>query len=208
MVSWIDPHDSKAEAWGGNRDVSMPEAIESTEERAHRVELPFQYREHRSYERTLDGVEIGGVTYPSGNFVVNGGIAADRTLKLHARGLLWQRDSGENARRFKMQLVRDPPVTDSVPFGDYRSWERFQLGEVNVDDVTGPSFDPDPSTNETRRDSTPFGDLLEPLKRRVAELELVRNPAFAKYRLEERDEWETYGAVFRWQANAFQQRVS
>jgi len=208
MASWIDPHDSKAEAWGGRRDVSVPETVEPTEERAHRVELPFQYREHRTYEGTLDGVVLGGVTYPSGNFVVNGGVSADRTLKLHVRGLLWQADSAEDARRFKRQLVRDPPVTDTVPFGEYESWERFQLGTVDVDEVSGPTFDADLDTSETRRGPVPFEELLEPLKRRVAALELVRNPAFARYRLEERDEWAAYGAVFRWKKNAFQERLS
>jgi hypothetical protein len=205
MGTWVDPSESREETWNAGRAPAIPDEVRPTVERAHEVTLPFQYRDPRSHQGTLDGVEVAGVEYTSGNYVVNAGVTADRELKLHLRGLLWRRGEYDEARRFKLQIRREPPVTDTVPFGEYAVWQRYQLGSVAVETVSGPSFTPgnDP---ETRRDTAAFDDLLEPVKRRIAELELVRNPAFAKYRLEERDDWPAYGSVFRWQAGAFGQR--
>lgn len=209
MCAWIDPKESRT-GWDERQEPEpMPAHVEPTRERAAAVDVPYQYKEHRGYQGTLWGVTVGGVTYTSGDLKVNAGVTSDRTLKLHARGVLWRDDveTDGRARRFKLQVVRGPPVTDTVPYGTYEVWERHQFGDVTVDEVTGPSFSPEPDTTGTSRERVAFEDLLEPTKLRVSELELVRNTPFAAYRLEERDCWEEYGAVFRWKGNAFQHRV-
>lgn len=206
MTAWIDPHESRS-GWGRDREDSVPERIRSTVERAHEASVPFQYREHRSFDGTLADVVIDGVEYTSAEYVVNGGVADDRTLKLHVRGLLWRAAGSEPGRRFKLQLVREAPPTETVPYEEYDVWQRFQFGRVTVDDVEGPSFDPEADSSRTERSVVAFDDLLEPVKLHVSELELVRSPSFARYRLREREEWEAYGAVFRWKADAFEPRV-
>jgi len=206
VTAWIDPHESRS-GWGRDPEEPTPDRIRPTVERAHEVSVPFQYREHRSFDGTLADVVVDGVDYTSGEYVVNGGVTADRALKLHVRGLLWLADDPSQARRFKLQLVREAPPTETVPYGEYDVWQRFQFGRVAVDDIEGPSFDPNADSSRTERSVAAFDDLLEPMKLHVSELELVRNPSFARYRLLERDEWEPYGAVFRWQAEAFEQRV-
>ncbi|SEW30528.1 hypothetical protein [Halobacterium jilantaiense] len=207
MTAWIDPHDSRS-SWGRDPEESLPDRIQPTVERAHEVSLPFQYREQRSFDGTLSDVEVEGVEYTSGEYVVNAGVTGDRTLKLHVRGLLWRADDPGQARRFKLQLVRDGPPTETVPYGEYKIWQRYQFGHVTVDPIDGPSFEPNDDSKRTDRTVSPFGGLQKPLRLHISELELVRNPAFAKYRLTERDEWEEYGAVFRWRADAFESRIT
>jgi len=206
VTAWIDPHDSRS-GWGRDREEPVPERIRPTVERAHEVSVPFQYREHRSFDGTLADVVVDDVDYTSGEYVVNGGVTGDRSLKLHVRGLLWRDDEPGKGRRFKLQVVREAPPTESVPYGEYDAWQRFQFGRVTVHDIDGPSFEPEADSSRTERSVAAFDDLLEPLKLHVSELELVRNPSFARYRLREREEWEPYGAVFRWKADAFQSRL-
>lgn len=206
MTAWIDPNDTRS-SWDRDREESLPDRIQPTVERAHEVSLPFQYREQRSFDGTLSDVEVEGVDYTSGEYIVNAGVTPQRLLKLHVRGLLWQDDGPEKGRRFKLQVVREEPPTDTVPYGEYDIWQRYQFGRVTVDPVEGPSFEPERESKQTDRTVSPFGVLQKPLRLHISELELVRNPEFAKYRLAERDEWEEYGAVFRWRADAFKHRI-
>lgn len=187
----------------------MPADVEPTRERAAAVDLPYQFKEHRGYQGTLWGVTVDGETYTSGDLKVNAGVTGDRKLKLHVRGVIWAADSDSSVRalRFKLQVVRAPPVTESVPYGTYEVWQRHQFGDVSVDEVSGPSFTAEADTTGTSREMVTFEDLMEPTKLLVSELELVRNTPFAAYRLEERGDWEEYGAVFRWKGNAFQHRL-
>ena len=209
MCAWIDPKES-GEGWG-KRDASdpIPAEVEPTRERAAAVDLPYQFKEHRGYQGTLSGITVEGETYTSGDLKVNAGVTGDRKLKLHVRGVIWNEDpdSTASALRFKVQVVRSPPVTDTVRYGTYEVWERHQFGDVSVDEVTGPSFTPEAGTSGTSREAKDFEDLMEPTKLLVSELELVRNTPFAAYRLEENGDWEEYGAVFRWKGNAFQHRL-
>lgn len=206
MTAWIDPHDSRS-GWGRDRGETLPERIRPTVERAHEAAVPYQYRERRAFDGTLADVTVDGVEYTSAEYVVNGGVTADREVKLHARGLLWRADAPDRARRFKLQVRRAAPPTDTLPYGEYEVWQRYQFGRVTVDEVEGPSFEPEDGSSRTSRSVAAFGDLLEPVRLHVSELELVRNPPFARYRLQERGRWEAYGAVFRWKADAFGQRV-
>jgi hypothetical protein len=207
VTAWIDPHDSRS-SWGRDPEEDLPDRIRPTIERAHEATVPYQYREHRTFDETLSEVVLDGVEYTSGEYVVDGGVTADRKLKLHARGLLWRADDPGTARRFKLQIVREGPPTETVPYGEYDVWQRYQFGHVTVDDIDGPAFEPQTDSSRTERSVASFDDLLEPVRLHVSELELVRNPSFARYRLDERDEWAAYGAVFRWKADAFEQRVA
>lgn len=206
VTAWIDPNETRSN-WGQDQDDTLPDRARPTIERAAETGLPFQYREQRHFDGTLSDVRLDGIEYTSGEYVVNGGVMGDHALKLHARGLIWVTEEPAQCRRFKLQVVRDSPPADTVPYGDYDVWQRYQFGSVTVDPIEGPTFEPDDNDIQTERTTAPFGALLKPVRLHVSELELIRNPSFAQYRLEEREEWEEYGAVFRWKGNAFQQRV-
>lgn len=207
MVTWLNPRDSGAAAWGAaEEDPVRPPRIAPTLERAHAASVPYRFSETRTYYGTLADLEIDGETYSSAEVTVVGGVTRTRALKLHVRGYLWRATGGaSNAYRFQSQVVRERPPTDSVPFGAYEMWHRNQRGTVDDDEVVV-EFDPDEGTESTERREQAFEDLFEPLRIHVAELELVRNPQFAAYVLERTDRWEEYGAVFRWHADAFRRR--
>ncbi|ELZ29882.1 hypothetical protein C474_12636 [Halogeometricum pallidum JCM 14848] len=205
MSTWLDPRDDAA--WGGVADEpARPDPVAPTLERAHAVTLPYRFSETRTYYETLADLEIDGRAYTSAEVTVVGGVTRDRTLKLHVRGYLWQEAGpAPNAYRFQSQVTREASPTETVPFDTYHTWHRSQRGTVTHDGVVA-DFVPDEGTEATERDHRAFGDLFEPLRMALAELELVRNPQFASYVLRETDRWEAYGAVFRWHANAFSRR--
>jgi hypothetical protein len=203
---WIGPNETRS-VWDKEPEQELPGRIRPTVERAHEVSVPFQYREQRSFDGTLADVEVDGVEYTSGEYVVDAGVTHERLLKLHVRGVLWKAGDSGSGRRFKLQIIREKPPTDTVPYDKYAVWQRYQFGDVTVDPVEGPQFDPDAEPTQTERTTTTFDALQKPVRLHISELELVRNPEFAEYRLAENDQWEEYGAVFRWRADAFQHRL-
>ncbi|ADQ68229.1 hypothetical protein C499_15055 [Halogeometricum borinquense DSM 11551] len=208
MATWLNPRDGDADAWAGQGDEpSRPPRIPPTLERAHEVSAPYQFSEARTYYGTLTGVEFDGDEYPSTEVKVVGGVTRGRTLKLHVRGFLWRPnyDDGPNAYRFKSQVVREQPPTETIPFDTYQFWQRTQRGTVTNDGVIV-EFEPEEGTEQTVRTDQGFDELFEPLRIHIAELELVRNPQLASYVLRETDRWDAYGDVFRWRPSAFNRR--
>lgn len=207
MAGWIDPKEQSPEAWGRTDDREerepdpTPGPMEGTLERALETTLPYRYSEVLRYDGVFPTLEVGP-SYTSGRVVVDGGVTGDRHLKLLARGYLWSDDSSvRNGQRFKLLFRRPGPPTETTPFGTYHVWYRHQVGTVH--DGSDLSFDP---TDEprTQRPDVAFEAVPLPLCHHIAKLELVRNPPFARYVLEERDEWVTYDHSFRWDPDAFE----
>ncbi|WP_135852215.1 hypothetical protein [Halorussus salinus] len=208
MSAWIDPKEGAATVWGGRKSSSeKPKPMAGTVARATATTLPFQYSETARYRGTLPDTELDGVRYTSAQVTINGVVQSDRRIKLLARGYLWAADDGaSDGRRFKFQLRRPGPPTETTPFGSYVAWHRYQLGTVEPTESDEVAFEPTPDTTRTGRGNASFEEVPRPLRQHVAELELVRNPPFAEYVLRERGLWDDYGAVFRWIPRAFDQR--
>ncbi|WP_128477346.1 hypothetical protein [Halorussus pelagicus] len=208
MGTWIDPKEDAASLWGGRKSSSEQlEPMAGTVARAIETTLPFQYSETAQYRGTLPDTELDGVQYTSAQVTINGIIQSDRHIKLLSRGYLWTADDGASyGRRFKFQLRRPGPPSETTPFGSYVAWNRYQTGTVETTESEDVAFEPTPDTTRTERGNASFEEVPRPLRQHVAELELVRNPAFAEYVLRERDQWDDYGGVFRWIPTAFDQR--
>ncbi|QIO22336.1 hypothetical protein [Haloarcula sp. JP-L23] len=202
MDRWVDPDETDPATWRGSGphdDLRRGEDVGSVLERAARTPLPYQYEEDRHYSEAV--AEIFRTSqFSNARVVYNCGIDAHRRIKVLTRGLLW--GGGEDHQRFKAQYRRPPSPTETVPFGEYTVWTRFQYGHiVRTDD--GVTFSPGDSAPEEKLETLAWADLYEPVRQRLVELELVRNPPFAKYRLQELDEWEEYRTQFRYDADAF-----
>ncbi|WP_276271213.1 hypothetical protein [Haloarcula litorea] len=198
MDRWVDPDETDPEAWGGSAAVEGG-GVRSVLERADATPLPYQYE--------VDLLHEGGVAetfrsreYERARVIYNCGVDAERRVKLLTRGVLWGGE--ERHQRFKAQYRREPPPTETVPFGEYTVWTRFQYGTIEPND-DGATFVPDESdAGETMQDLD-WADLYAPVQRRLAELELARNPAFARYRLEESGEWADVRAALAFDPTAF-----
>ena len=88
--------------------------------------------------------------------------------------------------------------TDSVP---YERWLRFQRGDVSGDEYI--HFEPTAGAVEEERTREEWDDLDWATRIRLAELELVRNEPFARYRLQEHGEWVAVSGTLRWKPTAF-----
>ncbi|WP_312617597.1 hypothetical protein [Haloarcula sp. 1CSR25-25] len=108
----------------------------------------------------------------------------------------------ETHQRFQAQYRRPPPHTETVPFGEYTVWTRYQYGTIERTDdgLTFAAGEDGPDESLRDRD---WASLFDPVRERLAELELVRNPSFSRYRLEELDEWAAYRTRFQYDPGAF-----
>lgn len=202
MGRWFDPDESDPTQWRGRGpydDLRRGEDMLSVLQRATKTSLPYQYEV--DVHHTNDVAEqFRTRAYSNARVVYNCGVDVKHRIKLLTRGLLW--GNAEPHQRFQAQYRRSAPPSDSVPLGTYTVWMRYQYGTIQrtEDGVTFVAADED--AEETLR-ALDWDDLYDPVKERLAELELVRNPPFARYRLEERDEWEAYRTRFRYDPDAF-----
>ena len=206
---WTDPKESDTERWTGVAEPTRRGAsTRSVPERAAGTAPPYR----RRGTATLAGDTLRDLfetrSYTRARLGYDATVLADGRLRLLVKGYLW--GPTERHQRYRVQHRREAPPTATVPFDEYETWARYQFGRVEErendgDDATRddePSFVPEtPTTDETR---TLEWDRLFPLHRRLlAELELVRNPAFAEYRLRERDEWADVRDDLKWDVDAF-----
>ena len=107
--------------------------------------------------------------------------------------------------RFKSPFSREAPPTETVPFETYERWLRFQHGEVTgvEDDDAYIQFEPTDGAIEDGRERREWTALRWAVRLRLAELELIRNAPFARYRLRERGEWDAVCGTLRWKPTAF-----
>lgn len=206
MGAWIDPKEGTAKGWAGETGESDDPSSRSVRERAHYTELPFQYDAVVHYDGTLDDFVIGGTTYRWGKLRFNGGVTETKTLKLSADGYLWrQSDTPTDGLRFKAQVTREGPPTDTEPFGEYDLWIRSKSGRLTMGN-DAPGFTPDETDLTTGRLAKRFDRFPATTGVRIAELELVRNQPLAEYALESRGEREEFVNHFRFMPRAFSER--
>ncbi|WP_251329134.1 hypothetical protein [Haloplanus pelagicus] len=205
MKVWIDPKETAAGTWGTSEvpsDTSGSPAVPVIE-RAVGTRYPIQYADGAFLTpKTAEGTDVPG---PGGYARLQFNCAVDGagTIKLTARGYRWGDD--ESAMRFKSLFSREPTPTETIPFESYERWLRSQHGVVKgfVEGDEYIDFEPAEEEIEEGRDQCAWADLRWAVRLRLAELELVRNPAFARYRLQERDEWEAVRGTLRWKPTAF-----
>ncbi|MFC6973816.1 hypothetical protein ACFQL1_02640 [Halomicroarcula sp. GCM10025709] len=202
MAHWVDPDETDPQAWQG-RGTGEPARggtdCLSVIERARRTSLPYQ---HEADVHHTDAVaaQFQSRAYTDARVVYNSGLDVERRIKLLTRGVLW--GGAETNQRFKAQYRRAGPPTESVPFGEYTVWSRFQYGTIKRGD-SGVTFAPDDSEPEEEVRTLPWDELYDPVKYRLVELELVRNPSFARYRLQELGEWDAFETQLRYDIGAF-----
>jgi hypothetical protein len=202
MDRWVDPDEADPAQWrktGRHDDLRRGTETVSVLERASRTPLPYQYEVDVHH---TDGVaeQFRSSEYQHARIIYNSGVDTKRRIKLLTRGVLWGGD--ETHQRFQAQYRRPPPPTDSVPFGEYTVWSRYQHGTIERTD-DGLTFTASEDSSQESLRELDWATLFDPVRERLAELELVRNPSFAKYRLEELDEWAAYRARFQYDPDAF-----
>ncbi|MBX0321732.1 hypothetical protein EGH21_01680 [Halomicroarcula sp. F13] len=202
MDRWVDPDETDPRTWRGSGphdDLRRGEEIGTVLQRAARTPLPYQYEEDRYYAEDV-AETFRSRQFTNARVVYNCGVDTERRIKMLTRGLFW--GGGEDHQRFKAQYRRSPPPTDSIPFEEYTVWTRYQYGHIERTD-DGLTFTSGERAPEERLETLAWADLYEPVRQRLVELELVRNPPFARYRLQELDEWDDYRTQFRYDDDAF-----
>jgi hypothetical protein len=205
MSTWIDPKDGDAGEWGGSSAASGDERERRPiRERAFHTPLPFQYETDVRYE-ALDDFSIDDASFQCAKLRFNGGMTRSRELKLTADGFLWERPAlPAPGLRFKAQLTREGPPTDTEPFGEYELWIRSRRG--TIEDVDPIRFSADSRPRRTGRTVERFERLPTPTQSRLVELELIRNQPLAEYALKIREEWNDYATQLRYMNHAFTER--
>ena len=202
MGQWVNPDETDPRTWRGegpHASVRHGEETLGVLERAAKTGLPYQHEEDVHHSEGVAEL-FRTRAYTNARVVYNCGVDTNRRIKLLTRGLLW---GGEDRdQRFQAQYRRPPAPQDTVPFAEYTVWTRYQFGAITRTDA-GVTFRADDSGPEERLRELSWADLYEPVRKRIAELELVRNPTFAKYRLEELGEWDEYRAGFAYDTDAF-----
>jgi hypothetical protein len=205
MKVWVDPKETAVDAWGGVDEEEMaaaPSPAESVIERAVSARRPIQYTDGAYLMPTsggADGAERDGYARIQFNCAVDRAGA----IRLTARGYRW--GGTESDRRFKSLFTRAAEPTDTVPFDTYERWLRFQRGDVTgfEDGDEYITFEPADGAVEEGREQREWEHLRWAVRIRLAELELVRNAPFARYRLQERGEWDAVRGTLRWKPTAF-----
>jgi len=205
MKVWVDPKETAAGAWGGVDDDSTAPAPSPTVpvmERAVAARPPIQYTDGAYLAPAAEGADgTDRDSYARVQF--NCAVNRAGTIKLTGRGYRWGGE--ESAVRFKSLFTREADPTETVPFDTYERWLRLQRGEVTgfEDGDEYIHFEPTEGAIEEGRKQRAWAELRWAVRLRLAELELVRNAPFARYRLQERDEWETIRGTLRWKPTAF-----
>lgn len=202
-MAWIDPHDANPEAWGGKQHRPPPEPIPPTLERARDAGPRLSYQDAVVLGPEELGDEFPNANYRHAYFQFDLDLRFDTTIRLLSRGYVW--DGDEPDQRFRVLYRRPKSPTRTVPFGDYAVWTRYEYGrveDINRDEVV---FEGSGDATDVKR-ITQWHDLQEPVRIALAELELARNPSFAKYRLEELDAWADIDTAIRWRPHAFGER--
>ncbi|KOX94544.1 hypothetical protein [Haloarcula rubripromontorii] len=202
MDRWVDPDEADPAQWRGRGpydDLRRGAETVSVLERALRTSLPYQHEVDIHHDDDV-AEQFQSSEYEHARVIYNSGVDANRRIKLLTRGVLW--GGGETHQRFQAQYRRPPPPAESVPFGEYTVWSRYQYGTIERTDDGLTFTESDETPDESLRELD-WGALFDPVQERLAELELVRNPTFGKYRLEELDEWEAYRTRFQYDPGAF-----
>lgn len=199
-----DSRDRDPTAWRGQTlqdDVRIGDDIRTVLQRAAETRKPYQYKA----DEFLHGDHIAEMfrsrEYTHARVVYDCGLEANGRIKLLTRGHFWGSDDAH--QRFQAQYRRPPVPTETIPFDSYEVWMRYRFGTVERSDGGSIRFVADPDRDGESLRSLDWDSLYQPVQRRLAELELVRNPEFARYRLLEHGEWDDVRNLFRYDPTAF-----
>lgn len=203
MGTWINPSNSDPQNWAGTKSdatQSVRESEHTVYERAIGTSPPYSRRETTTLKG--DGVteQFNSTEYVHAKVQYDIAIDSEDQTKIVSSGHLW----GEKPthQRYRAQYRREGPPTETVPFGSYDAWIRYQTGTVEHQADGEIRFDAEAKPQE--RTQTFDWDEMYPSDRlRVIEAELVRNAGLARYRLRERDFWEKACEIFRYNPDAF-----
>lgn len=201
---WNDPREYRQELWSGRTDpIRRGDDIRDVLRRAIETGTPYRRRGEtvHSGEGLADLFETR--TYRHARIGYDATLGADGSVKVLLKGNLW--GSEDRDQRFRIQHRREEGPTASIPFDEYDTWVRYQFGDVESDASARngwPRFQPTQRPIDEDR-SLPWADLFPLDRRLLAEVELVRNPAFARYRLRELDDWEDVRDDLKWDLDAF-----
>lgn len=196
-MPWVDPDETDPEQWAG--DETEERSRTSVYERALKTPRPFEREDKLLLQGPSVAEEFRTRGYERARVDYHFAVESDGRIKLLARGYLWGSD--ERHQRFRAQYRREGEPTESVPFDEYLAWMRYQFGTIEIEDGRL-SFEADGDRNErTRR--LAWTELFAPDRLRLAELELVRNPALARYVLRDRGDWRDIEDALRYNPEAF-----
>ena len=197
-MPWFDPEENRREAWDGAPDT--PDGFKPTYERAVDTGWPYE----RSDQVKVGPPHVGDAfrtrQYTHARAYYQLAVEPNGRVKLVARGHLWGDD--EDHQQFRAQYRRAAEPTDTEPFGEYVAWMRYQFGTVSREDGDL-QFVPDEDRTEEEVRDLSWTEFFRPEQLRMAELELVRNPAFARHVLTERGEWDEVCTALRYNPDAF-----
>ena len=205
MADYVDPGEADPAKWAGStpRDEldCGRESVRTVVERALATETPYRRKTTERFGPGTVREEFDTREYRHAKVHFNCGVTAEGRIKLMTRGYLWGAD--ERHQRYRSQYRREAVPADAPPFETYTVWNQYQFGTASRDNDGTLSFDPDPEASGEYLRTVAWADLFTPVRSRLAELELVRNPAFAKYRLEQLGEWAEVGDPMAFDVDAF-----
>lgn len=199
-MPWIDPHETDAAAWTGGSEGRERE-LRTVCERAIQTPVPYQRSYHVHLHGAAVSTEFNSRAYDNAHLECTIAVEDSTRVKLLTKGHLW--GDGEEHQRFRAQYRREPDPTDTVPFGEYSTWVRYQFGTVSRGDDGAVHFEIDPRGTHEETRVLAWENLFEIDQLRLAEGELVRNPPFARYVLRERDDWDAVRDALRYDPDAF-----
>ena len=196
-MPWVDPHETDPEQWAG--DAATDRSSASVYERALDTGRPFERTDKLVLQGSSVAEEFRTRGYERARIDYHLAVESDGRVKLLARGHLWGGD--EPHQRFRAQYRREGEPTDTVPFDEYLTWTRYQYGTIDVEGGRL-TFEAESDRQERMR-RLDWADLYAPDRLRLAELELVRNPALARYVLRDRGDWRDVADALRYNPEAF-----
>lgn len=199
MSPWIDPDETDRETWTG--ESNRQTASRSVYERAHATSLPYERRDDVLLSGPHVAAEFENAAFDHAKLHYRIGVDTEGRVKLLSKGHLW--GSEETHQRFRIQYRRPPEPTETPPFEVYTAWVRFQTGTVSRSEDTL-SFDPNPTKTRENSFTLAWPKMYSADQLRIAEAELVRNPALARYALVAHGLWDDVCDTFRYNPDAFE----
>lgn len=198
MGPWINPDESKREAWTGTTERAT--ATRTVYERAHETATPYERREEVVVSGPDVAAEFRTARYDNAKLHYHIVVDGQCRVRLLTKGHLWGHE--ESHRRFRVQYRREAEPTEVPPFEEYSAWTRFQTGTVTREDGSL-VFEPDPDATEERTLTLSWPEMYSSDQLRVAEAELVRNPPLARYALVQQGLWDEVRDALRYNPGAF-----
>lgn len=198
-MPWIDPQQTAPDEWSGE-SAGQGDSVKSVYERAHETAVPFGRDEAVRLHGAAVTDEFRSREYTHAHVSYHLAVERDGRVKLMSNGHLW--GGGEDHQRFRAQYRRDGEPTDTEPFEAYRVWRRYQYGTVGRAEGGGLTFEADSPVQEDTSELE-WLELYSTAQLRIAELELVRNPPYARHLLVERGRWDSVRDAFTYNPYAF-----